>query len=49
MAVAEDQRPPRADVIEVAIAVDVEEIGPFAAGDEERLAADARRRRGPGC
>ena len=39
-AVAEDERAPRADVIEVLIAVDVEEIRPFAAGDEDRLAAD---------
>ena len=37
MGMAEDERPPGADVIEVAIAVDVEEVGPFAAGDEHRL------------
>ena len=49
MGVAEDERPPGADVIEVAVAVEVEEVRPFAAGDEERLAADGRRRPGRGC
>ena len=46
VAVAEDQRPPRADVVEVAVAVDVEEVRPLAAGDEQRLAADGAERAG---
>ena len=32
--VAEDHRPPGADEIEIAVAVDIEEIGAGAAGDE---------------
>ncbi len=36
---AEDERPPREDVVHEAVAVHVVEVGPFAAGDEERLAA----------
>ena len=44
--VAQDHRPPRADVVDVAIAVDVEQIGPLAALEEDRLAADAAE--GPG-
>ena len=43
MGMAEDERPPRTDVIEVTIAVDVVEIRPFAAGNEDRLAADAAK------
>ncbi len=46
MAVAQDHRPPRADVVDVAVAVDVEEIGPFGAVEEDRLAADAAERPG---
>ena len=37
--VAEDQRPPGADVVDVAVAVDVVEIGALAALDEQRLPA----------
>ena len=44
MGVPQDHRPPGADVIDVAIAVDVEQIGPFAAREENRLAADAAKR-----
>src|SRR5262245_32999324 len=44
MAMAQDERPPRADVIEIPIAVDVEEIRPFAALDERRLPADGAER-----
>ena len=43
---AEDQRAPRADVVDVAIAVDVVEIGRFAALEKDRLAADAAERAG---
>src|SRR6185312_13808195 len=39
--VAGDERPPRADVVDVLVAVDVEEIRPLAAREEDRLAADA--------
>ena len=53
MRVAEDQRPPGEDVVEIAVAVDVDEVRALAALDEERVAADraerahrrARRRR----
>ena len=38
--VPQDQRPPRADVIEVAVAIDVKEIGTFASVNEQRLAAN---------
>src|SRR5437667_343722 len=41
---AEGQRPPRADEIEIAPAVDVPESGAFTTGDEERLAADPAKR-----
>src|SRR5262249_21581343 len=44
--VAEDQRPPRADVVEVLVAVEVVEVRPVAAGDEQRLAADGAERAG---
>ena len=49
VAVAEDHRPPRADEVEVAVAVEVEEVRAVGAGDEQRAAADRRRTRGPGC
>ncbi len=45
MRVAEDERPPRSDVVQVTPAVDVGESGPIRAGDEERCAAD--RTKGP--
>ena len=45
--VAVDQRPPRADLVDVAVAVDVEELGALAALDEERVAADRRASRAP--
>ena len=45
MGVAENERSPGADVIEILVAVDVVEIRPFAAGDEERLTADAPKAR----
>ena len=48
MAVAEDQRSPRGDIIEVAVAIDVEEERAFTAGDERRLAADGAKARA-GC
>ena len=44
--VAEDHRSPGADVVEVAVAVDVEQIGPRGAVEEDRLAADAAERPG---
>ena len=40
MRVAEDERPPRQDVVHVPIAVHVDEVGPLASLDEERRAAD---------
>ena len=46
MGMAQDHRPPGADVVDVAIAIDVEQIGPFAAGEEDRLAADSAKRPG---
>ena len=46
MGVAEDHRSPGADVIEVAIAVDIDQVGPFGVVDEDRLAADAAERPG---
>ncbi len=39
--VAEDRRAPRLDVVEVAAPVGVDEVRALAAGDEERVAADA--------
>src|SRR5207248_9309866 len=39
--VAEDQRAPGADVVEVAVAVEVDEVRPLTLGDEDGLAADA--------
>ena len=46
MGVAEDHRAPGADVVDVAVAVEVEEIRPLGPVDEDRLAADAAE--GPG-
>ena len=42
--VAVDQRAPRADPVDVAVAVDVEDLGARAALDEERVAADRAHR-----
>ena len=41
---AEDQRPPGEDVVDVAVAVDVDEVRALAALDEERRAADGSER-----
>ena len=41
MRMPENQRAPGAAVIEIAIAVDVDEVSAFARGDEDRLPADA--------
>ncbi len=41
MAMAEDQRPPGADVVDVLVAIGIEDVGAFAALDEGRSAADA--------
>src|SRR5262249_38260019 len=41
VALAEDERSPRADVIEIAVAIDVEKVRPSAAPDKRRLAAHA--------
>ncbi len=38
--VAVDQRAPRADVVDEAVAVDVDQLGAVAALDEDRVAAD---------
>ena len=38
--VPEHQRPPRQDVVDVAVPVDVEQPGPFAPVDEQRIAPD---------
>ena len=46
MGVTKDHRPPGADVIEVAIAVDIDQVGPFGVVDEDRLAADRAERPG---
>src|SRR5262249_17046334 len=46
MVVAQDERAPRADKIEITIAVDIKEIRSFASGDEKRLASDSAE--GPG-
>src|ERR1043166_3455801 len=43
MPVAQDHRPPRADVVDVAVAIDVEQIGPFGAIENHRLPADASK------
>ena len=42
--VAVDQRAPRADPVDVAVAVDVDELGALAALDEDRVAADRAHR-----
>ena len=42
--VAEDQRPPGQDVVDVPVAVDVDEVRALAALDEERRAADGPER-----
>jgi hypothetical protein len=42
--VAEDQRPPGADPVHVAVAVDVDEMAALAALDEDRVAADLAHR-----
>ena len=42
--VAEDQRSPGPDPVEVAVAIDVEELAAFAALDEDRVAADRPHR-----
>ena len=44
MSMAQDHRPPRADVIDVLVTVDVVEVGPFGSGHERRLAADRAER-----
>ena len=44
MAVAQQQRPPGADVIDVLVAVRVEDVRSLAAGDEGRIPADAAER-----
>ena len=44
MRVAEDERPPRQDVVDVAIPVDVDEVRALAAVDEERRATDRLER-----
>src|SRR5262249_33426973 len=46
MAVAQDERAPRADIIEIGIAVEIVEVSALAASDEDRLAPDAAE--GPG-
>ena len=40
MAMPQDQRPPRADKVEVFVAVEVDEMRPLAPSDEQRFAAD---------
>ena len=42
--VAEDQGPPRADVVDEAVAVDVDQLRALAAVDEERVAPDRAHR-----
>ena len=44
MRVAEDGRPPGADVVEIALAVGIPQVGAFAARDEARRAADGSKR-----
>jgi hypothetical protein len=43
--VAVDERAPRAHVVHVAVAVDVDELGALGAVDEDRVAADGAHRR----
>ena len=47
--VAEDQRPPGADVVDVLVAVDVPDAAALAAGHERRLAADGAEGADRGC
>ena len=42
--VAEDERAPRADVVDVAVAVHVDELGAQSALDEDRVAPDGAHR-----
>ena len=44
MSMPEDMRTPRSDVIDQPIAIDVVQVGPFAAFDDERLSAHATKR-----
>src|SRR5262245_11925544 len=44
MCMSKDHRPPRADVVEVAIAIKVEQPGPFAAREEERFPPNSAKR-----
>ena len=44
MAVAEDHRAPGADQVDVAVAVDVGDVGPLSRGHEARRAADRAER-----
>jgi hypothetical protein len=46
MVVADDHRPPRADVVDVTLAFDVPQVGAVRALREERLAADGLERTG---
>ena len=46
MGVAENHRSPGADVVDVAVAIDIEQIGPRPALEKQRLAADAAERPG---
>ena len=46
MGVAEDHRAPGSTIVDVAVAVEIEQICTFAAFDEDRLAADAAKRPG---
>jgi hypothetical protein len=48
VAMAQQQRAPGADVIDVLVAIDVEDVGPLAARDEHRLAAHRCGTRAPG-
>ena len=41
--VAQDQRPPGTDVVDVFVAIDIEDVRSFAARDERRRAADAAK------
>src|SRR5262245_44013564 len=42
--VAQDEWTPGANVVEVAVAIDVVEVRPFPAGDEQRVATDRPKR-----
>jgi hypothetical protein len=44
MAMSQDVRPPRADVIDEPVAVDVEQKRPFAAFEKQWLAPDSAKR-----